>query len=176
MFVQQVVAPGVMINEDDQRAYYREHAAEFMSEPRVKIAHLAFLQKADAQWAMDRMQKGADFGWVKANAAGQAPDSKDEEPAFPVDVVPISSLEEDVQHTLVGVKAGDVRLEKGLEGQYHVLYIQEMIPSQQLTFEQARPSLGSNVYYAKLNKSIDEWTRKLKESADIRIYLAESAK
>ncbi len=176
MFVQQIVAPSVAINEDDQRAYYREHAAEFMSEPRVKIAHLAFLQKADAQWAMDRMQKGADFGWVKANAAGQAPDSKDEEPAFGIDAVPVSSLAEDVQSTLVGVKAGDVRLYEGPKGPYHVLYIQEMIPPQQQTFEQVRPSLGSNVYYTKLNKAVDEWTRKLKETADIKIYLAESAK
>jgi hypothetical protein len=176
LFVQQVVAPGVAINEDDQRAYYREHAAEYMSEPLVKIAHLAFLQKADALWAMDRMKKGADFGWVRANAAGQAPDSKDEEPAFGDDAVPLSSLTEDVRSALAGVKAEDVRLYEGPKGRFYVLYVAEMIPPQQLTFEQVRGSLTSNVYYAKLNKAVAEWARKLKESADIRIYLVESAK
>ncbi len=176
MFVQKAVAPGVVINEDDQRAYYRDHAAEFMSEPRVKIADLAFLKKVDAQWAVDRMKQGADFGWVKANAAGQAPDSKDEDPTFGEDAVPVSSLADDVRSALAGVKSEDVRLLEGPKGRFYVLYVKEFIPPQQLTFEQVRQGLGSNVYYAKLNKAITEWTRKLKESADIKVYLAEPAK
>ncbi len=176
LFVQQVVAPSVAINEDDQRAYYREHAAEFMSEPLMKIGHLAFLQKADAQWAIDKMKKGADFGWVKANAPSRAPDSESEDPPFEDAVVPLSSMAEDIQSALAGVKAEDVRLYESPNGRFYVLYVEEMTPPQQLTFEQARQSLGWNVYYAKLNKSIEEWSRKLKEAADIKIYLAEAAK
>jgi parvulin-like peptidyl-prolyl isomerase len=51
-----------------------------------------------------------------------------------------------------------------------------MVPPQQQPFEQVRQEIRSKVFYVKLSEAAKEWIRKLKESADIKIYLAGSEK
>jgi parvulin-like peptidyl-prolyl isomerase len=176
VFVQQVVTPAVKINEDDLRAYYREHASEYKSEPRVWIRTIIFGQKDDALSAFEKMKKGADMTWIKANAPGQVEQSDTIEPAFEDQPVPLTSLAEDIQSALAGVKADEVRLYASQQGQYHILYVKELIPPRQLTFDQVRQSLGPKVYNINLNKAVEDWTRKLKQAADIKIYLTDSGK
>lgn len=46
----------------------------------------------------------------------------------------------------------------------------------QQPFEQVAQEVRNNVFFIKLNEALNEWIRKLKESADIKIYLAGSEK
>jgi hypothetical protein len=172
VFVQKVLAPSVKVSDEDLRAYYRDHAKEYVSEPRVKARSLLFGRKEDAVAAIAKLKKGADFAWVKANAPGQAAGNKNEEPPFPDSAVTLSSLAGDVQRALEGAASDDARLYEGPTGLYYVLYVEEMVPPQQQPFEQVREAIRPNVFYAKLNQSVDEWTKKLRESADITVYLA----
>ena len=175
-FVQQVVTPAMKMNDDDLRAYYKEHTGEYQSETRLRIQNLVFDKKDDAVAAHEKMKKGADMGWMRANAPGQVENRETAEPAFEDQAVPLSSLPEDVQEALAGAKAEDVRLYASKQGQYHVLYVKELIPPQQQTFEQVRSTLGPKAYYAKLNQTIEDWIRKLKQAADIKVYLSDSEK
>jgi hypothetical protein len=142
----------------------------------VKIRSLAFGKQADAVAALDKLRKGADFNWIKVNAEGQLDASTKDLMTFEERLVPIDTMDPDVQKALSGVHAEDFRLYESPQGHFHVLYITEVVPPRPQPFEQARQQIQNKLFYVKLNEAALEWIRKLKESADIKIYLASSEK
>ncbi|HUJ19308.1 MAG TPA: peptidyl-prolyl cis-trans isomerase [Nitrospirota bacterium] len=175
-FVQRVLAPSVKVTEEDLRAYYRDHRKEYLSPPQVKARSLIFSKKPDALSAIETLKKGSDFAWVKANAPGQVAENPDDEPPFPQDYVALNSLAGDVQRALEGAKSEDTRLYAGPGGQFYVLFVEDMVPPREQPFEQVQESIRPTVFYAKLNRAVDEWIGKLRASADIKVYLAGAEK
>jgi len=49
-----------------------------------------------------------------------------------------------------------------------------VLPSQQQEFEAVRGQVRPAVFQIKLNAAIKEWTRKLRDAAEIKIYLSRS--
>jgi hypothetical protein len=90
--------------------------------------------------------------------------------------VPINAIDPDVQKALSGVNAGDFRLYESQKGQFYVLYITEMVPPMLQPFEPVEQGIRNEVFFIKLNEAVNEWIRKLKESADIKVYLVGSEK
>jgi hypothetical protein len=175
-FIQKVVARDVKLQDEDMRAYYHDHAGDYMSAKMVKIRSLAFGKQADAVAALDKLRKGADFNWLKVNAEGQLDNRTKDLMTFEDRPVPVDTLEEDVQKALSGVHAEDFRLYESPQSHFHVLYVPEVVPPRPQPFEQARQHIQNKLFYVKLNEAALEWIRKLKESADIKIYLAGSEK
>jgi hypothetical protein len=175
-FIQKVVARDVKLQEEDLRAYYHDHAGDYLSSKMVKIRSLAFGKQADAVAALEKLRKGADFNWMKVNAEGQLDNSTKDLMTFEERLVPIDAADPDVQKALSGVHAEDFRLYESPRGHFHVLYITEVVPPQPQPFEQVRQEIRSKLFYVKLNEAAKEWVRKLKESADIKVYLAGSEK
>ncbi len=170
-FVQRVVARDVKVRDEDLKAYYQDHASKYQSAKLVKIRSLAFGKEADAVAALDKLRKGADFNWVKANVEGRLDTSK-EEPVISEDqLLPINTIDPDVQKALSGVNAGDFRLYEDWKSHFYVLYVTEMVPPVQQPFEQVAQGIRNEVFFIKLNETMNEWIRKLKESADIKVYL-----
>ncbi len=175
-FVQKVVARDVKLKDEDLKAYYHDHAGNYQSAALVKIRSLAFGKEANAVAALEKLRKGADFNWIKANAEGRLDTSK-EEPLISEDqLVPINTIQPEVQKAVSGVNAGDFRLYESSKDHFYILYIAEMVPPVQQPFEQVEQGIRNEVFFINLNKALDEWIRKLKESADIKIYLAGSEK
>jgi hypothetical protein len=56
----------------------------------------------------------------------------------------------------------------------HVLHVQDVLPSQQQEFEVVRGPIREAVFTIKLNEAVKEWTRKLRDAAEIKIYLLRS--
>src|SRR5574341_120871 len=115
-FMERVVVPEIKMSEDELKAYYREHADTYLSSEMVKIRSLAFKEKADAVAAMDKLRKGADFGWVRANAGGQ--NDKKAERTLPFEeeqLTNVAALPEDVRKAIEVPRARDFRLYEGPE-------------------------------------------------------------
>jgi hypothetical protein len=90
--------------------------------------------------------------------------------------MPINAIDPGVQKALSGVNAEDFRLYESPKGHFYVLYITEMVPPVQQPFEQVEQGIRNEVFWIKLNEAMNEWIRKLKESADIKVYLVGSEK
>ncbi len=174
-FVQKVVARDVKLRDEDLKAYYRDHAGNYQSAKMVKIRSLVFGKEADAVAALEKLRKGADFNWIKANVEGRL-DSNPEDIISEDQLVPINAIDPDVQKALSGVNADDFRLYESKKGHFYVLYITEIVPPVQQPFEQVEQGIRNEVFFIKLNEALSEWIRKLKESADIKVYLAGSEK
>ena len=177
-FIQKVVARDVKLRDEDLRAYYHDHAGDYLSAKMVKIRSLAFGKEADAIAALEKLRKGADFNWIKANVEGRLDtNTEDEDLMISEDqLAPINAINPGVQKALSGVNAEDFRLYESPQGHFYVLYITEIVPPMQQPFEQVAQEVRNNVFFIKLNEALNEWIRKLKESADIKIYLAGSEK
>jgi parvulin-like peptidyl-prolyl isomerase len=178
-FIQKVVARDVKLRDEDLRAYYHDHAGDYQSAKMVKIRSLAFGKEADAIAALEKLRKGADFNWIKTNVEGRLDASKEEEDDLRISedqLVPINAINPDVQKALSGVKAEEFRMFESKQGHFYVLYVTEMVPPMQQPFEQVEQGVRNQVFFIKLNEALNEWVRKLKESADIKVYLAGSEK
>ncbi len=177
-FIQKVVARDVKLRDEDLRAYYHDHAGDYQSAKMVKIRSLAFGKEADAIAALEKLRKGADFNWIKANVEGRLDTSTEDEDLMISEdqLVPINTINPGVQKALSGVNAEDFRLHESPQGHFYVLYITEIVPPMQQPFEQVEQGVRNKVFFIKLNEALNEWIRKLKESADIKIYLAGSEK
>ncbi|HEX9136365.1 MAG TPA: peptidyl-prolyl cis-trans isomerase [Nitrospirota bacterium] len=175
-FIQKVVVRDVKLRDEDMRAYYHDHAGDYLSSKKVKIRSLAFGKEADAVAVLEKLRKGADFNWVKANVEGQLDASTKDLMTFDEGLVPINNMEPDVQKALSGVNAEDFRLYESPQGHFHVLYITEVVPPQQQPFEQAQEAIRNSVFNIKLAEAANEWIRKLRESADVKVYLVGTEK
>jgi hypothetical protein len=176
-FMERVVVPGIRMTDADLRAYYQEHPEEFRTSEMVKMRALGFKNKADAVAVVDKLRKGAEFGWVRTNAEGQLDKNRDknEEQLLPFEEDQFTiakALPEDLQKAIALPHPGDFRFYESPDGIYYVLNIQEVIPESQQPFEEARDAIRATVFRKKLGMAIDEWTVKLRESSEIKIYLS----
>jgi hypothetical protein len=176
-FMERVVVPGVKMSDADLKAYYQEHSEEFRSPEMVKIRTLGFKKKADAVAVVDKLRKGAEFGWVRTNAEGQLDKNRDknEEQPLPFEEEQFTiatALPEVLQKAIASPHPGDFRLYESPDGIYYVVNIQEVIPSTRQPFEEARDVIRTTVFRKKLNMALDEWTVKLREASEIKIYLS----
>ena len=175
-FVKTVILRDVKLQDEDLKAYYRDHAGDYRSDEMVKIRSLAFGKEADAVAALDKLRKGADYNWTKANAEGQLDPGTKDLITFEDRLVSIYTLDSDVQKAISGVKSEDYRLYEGRDSRFYVLYITDVVPPQQQPFEQVQQEIRGKVFYKKLEEAANEWVRKLKEASDIKVYLVGSEK
>lgn len=171
-FIQKVVYPDIKISKEDLKTYYNDHISEYTYPEMVSINSLVFRKSIDAESALDKLIKGSDFNWVKANAGGQV--EKDTEGLLPFEgnTFVTNGLPAEFQETLSGVRAEDFRLHKSTDGYFYLLYIKDVIPSKQQPFEEVMAPILDKVFDAAASKLLEEWYSKLRESADIKIYLA----
>jgi len=100
-FMDKVILPDVKLTAEEVRSYYDEHIGEYASPAMLRMNSLVFHNQQDAESALDKLQKGADFKWVSANAAGFVP--PDTEGLLPFDekLLSLTSLPEDRQVTII---------------------------------------------------------------------------
>jgi parvulin-like peptidyl-prolyl isomerase len=170
-FVQRAIVPDVQIREEDIKNHYNEHNKEFTSSEMVKVMSLAFGKRGDAEAAIEKLRKGADFQWLMGNAEGQLDKNTAGLIYFEGSAVATKSLPEGMQKALSGVRSGDFRLYASPEGHFYALSIIEMVPSKPQPYEEAREMIAKRVFNEKLGKAVEAWADKLREVSDVKIYL-----
>ncbi len=171
-FVQKVVFPDIKINMEEMKTYYSEHITEFTYPEMMKLDSIAFEKLQDAEAAMTRLKQGADFKWMRENSEGQIAKDTDRTLSFDGRVLVTTMLPGDIQKALSGAHSDDFRLYESPEGHYYVFYIRDLIPSRIQPFDEVKETISKNVFNKKVNQSVQEWSTKLRESGDIKIYLA----
>jgi parvulin-like peptidyl-prolyl isomerase len=172
LFVQKVMVPDVKVSEEEMKVYYDDHAGDYTTPEMMKIKALIFGTQEQADYAIERLRKGADFNWMKSNAEGQVDNSTPGLLTFNGSTVVMKSMSEEVQTALLGARAEDYRLYKSADGNFYVLYVQDVIPSSLQPYEETRKEIAKKVFDAKLKAVINDWTGKLRNAGDVKVYLA----
>jgi hypothetical protein len=139
----------------------------------MRLKGLAFDKLRDAESALAKLKKGADWAWVKTNAEGLTDKDAENILNFGESLLMVPSLSEDVRQALTGAKPGDFRLATGPDGRFYILSVLEVTPSRRQSIEEVSMVVAQTVFNAKLEQSLEEWAAKLKQEARVEIYLVQ---
>ena len=176
VFIQKVIAPRSTFGDDDLKAYYRDHVSEYTYPAMIKLDGIAFNNVRDAEVALDKLKRDADLAWIKKNAEGLADANDEDLLSFGENPVLLSSLPAALQQALSGSRPGDYRLATTSDSRSYVLLVQQEIPARQQPIEEVVQAVAENVLRAKLNAATEEWVGKLRNAADITVYLTTPAR
>ena len=169
-FMKRVILPDIRVSAEEVKKYYDEHIDKYSSPEMMKINSIVFRNKYDAEAAMAKLKKGADFKWLSANTEGQVEKDAKGLLSFEGTVIITKGLDKDLLKALSNAAPADIRLYTSPEKYYYVLYIQDVFPSSPTPFEELKDELASTVYKDKINSSIDDWAARLREAYEVKIY------
>lgn len=170
-FVKKVIAPDVEISEGEARAYYAEHTDEFSSPAMFRMNGLAFYALPDAEKALMKLRRGADFQWVSANSPGQIDKEKEETLVIEDSVVSLTALPEALRTAAEKARPGDALLYNSPENHHYVISIEEVFPATRRPYEAVRRSIAKIIFDEKARALVDDWSGKLREAYDTRIFV-----
>jgi parvulin-like peptidyl-prolyl isomerase len=173
MFIKKVVAPDIIVHDEDLQAYFRDHKKEYTFPEMMKLSVLTFGKKRDAGAALTKLKRGDDFNWVRANADGLVA-TDDEGMQLDGRVLATSSMPKEVRAAVAGAREGDFRLSPGPNGSYYVLSIQEVIPPRLQAFEEVKKEIQNKVLEVKMNEAVKDWFSKLRAASEIKVYLSQT--
>jgi parvulin-like peptidyl-prolyl isomerase len=170
-FVQKVISPDVKVSDEDLNGYYQAHLAEYTYPEMVRMDSLLFSDKGKAEEAIEKLRKGADFQWLRANADGQVdPAAAESLPVFRGELLTATTLPDGVRKAIAGAAPGDYRLYADPGKAYYVLDLLERIPSKPMPLEAVKGELEKKVFAEKLHRVLRDWEEKLRKASDVKIY------
>lgn len=176
-FVQKVITPDVRLTEDEIKAYYNEHIAEYSSPAMARIQGVVFTKKNYAEDAIDKLKKGTDFQWVKNNAEGQVEKEKSESLLeFSGKLLVMKNFPDPLQKVIAGAKSGDIRFYQSPDGFFYALLVQDMFPPKASPLESERKEINKKIFGLKLNEAVEEWGEKLQKEYSVKIFITDIVK
>jgi parvulin-like peptidyl-prolyl isomerase len=170
-FVQKVVSPDVKVDDEELTSYYQAHIGDYTFPEMVRIDGLVFSGKENAEDAIEKLRKGADFQWLRANAEGQVEAGKGKNLLeFGGQMLDATTLPEGVRKAISGAAPGEYRLYADPGNAYYVLDIRERIPSRPIPFESVKGVMEKKVNAEKLQNALRDWEEKLRKASDVKIY------
>jgi len=170
-FVQKVIVPDVKVGEEELHGYYQAHINEYTFPEMVRIDGLVFADKGPAESAIEKLRKGADFQWLRANADGQVDFAKGKDLLeFKGQLLTVATLPDSVREAIAGAGAGDYRLYADPGNAYYVLDLLERIPSRPMPLESVKGEMEKKLFSEKLQLVLRDWEEKLRKASDVKIY------
>lgn len=170
-FVKKVIEPENKMKEEDVKGYYTAHVKQYSSPEMFKVRSLAFTGRPAAENAIRKLRAGTDYGWLSANAEGQAPKGTPGLLAFDGRPVTTDSMPATLQKALSAAKAGEQRLYASPEGHFYVLEVQQVIAANPKPYDEVRMDIAKRLYGDKLKKAVEDYSRKLRAQSKVAVYL-----
>ena len=170
-FVQKVIAPDVKVGEEELKEFYQAHIGEYTFPEMVRVDGLLFSDKGTAEEAIEKLRKGADFQWLRANAEGQVDPAKGGTLLeFKAQLLDATTLPEGVRKAISGAAPGEYRLYADPGNAYYVLDLLERFPSKPMPLETVKGELEKKVFAETLQRVLRDWEEKLRKASDVKIY------
>jgi parvulin-like peptidyl-prolyl isomerase len=168
-FLTKVITPDLKLDEKDVRAYYDAHVAHFTSPAMLRLDSIAFTDRKSAEETLVKTRNGADFGWLKQNASGQA--KGDDAMQLGGGVYLVDNVDPGMRKVLADPKPGDARLFATDGAIAYVIQIREVIPSKTEPFEQAKADAGRQVLNDTTKRVLDDWSAKLRKAYEVKTFV-----
>jgi parvulin-like peptidyl-prolyl isomerase len=169
-FLKKVILPDVKVDEADIKAWYEAHKDDYSSPAMLRLDSIAFTARADAEDARKKAASGADFGWLKKNAAGRSPVT-DDVVQLNGGVYIVDQVDPDMAKILGNPKEGDARLFAAPDGPIYVVLIREVIPTKTQAYAEVRSDAGQAVINERTKKLLDDWSTKLRKAYQVKTFV-----
>jgi len=176
-FVDKVVIPDVKIESTEVRQTYENHLDEYSSPVMLRVKSLVFKRREDAENAVNRLRKGADFKWVSANAVGLVDKEVEEVIDFDNQLLSSTSLPEGLQKLAKEPHQGDSFMYPAPgDDFYYGLFLEQVYPSQVQPFDQVKGVISKKLFNEKVKLALEDWIGKLNDAYDTQIFINDLAK
>lgn len=169
MFVNRAIEPGIKITEADGTAYYEAHKAQYMFPGFYTLSTIGFETQQAAQSAIEKLKGGADFKWLRANAAGQVPEEQ-QRIHFDGNTVTAASIPQPLMQALQGARPGDLRLYAAADGTWVVRIDQITEPAPQ-PYAEVRTEILGKIREQKITAALEDWVARLRKARDVQVYI-----
>jgi hypothetical protein len=172
LFVRKVLESGLTVEDEELRAYLEAHAREYSSPAMVRLESAVFAGEAAGRAALEKLERGSEFGWVRSNAPDQlSPGEDDSLLVFRGAPLMVSTLPGEVRRAIEGAESGEYRTLHDPSGPFYVLLVREMIPSRPRPLEEVREDVAARLYGEKRQRALDEYAAKLREYSEVEVLL-----
>ena len=171
MFIEKVLGPDVRVTEDEGKAYYEEHKAEYKYPAFYKLEGLGFSDSKSAEGALAKIKAGTDLQWLRGNADGQL---KPDVQKVQLDghTLSATAMPAGLAQILAGSKAGDYRLYAAPDSQYYVIHVVEQTPENYQEYAAARSAIANVLIAQHLTNAIRDYAAKLRTVHDVRVFIS----
>ena len=165
----------IVVTPKGIKRYYQEHTDEFTREGSLSFRHILLMfsryeTKEDAKSAaediLNRLKSGEEFGDL-AKEYSRGPHS-DEGGLWETDEV--KDFRKDLVAKISNLKEGEISPIIDSSLGHHVFKIEEVIPSQTLTFQQAQNEIRNMLFREEFVKKRKEYLKKLRKDVVIKRY------
>ncbi len=165
----------IVVTPKGIKRYYQEHTDEFTREGSLSFRHILLMfsryeTKEDAKSAaediLNRLKSGEEFGDM-AKEYSRGPHS-DEGGLWETDEV--KDFRKDLVAKISNLKEGEISPIIDSSFGHHIFKIEEVIPSQTLTFQQAQNEIRNMLFREEFVKKRREYLRKLRKDVVIKRY------
>jgi parvulin-like peptidyl-prolyl isomerase len=171
-FVAKAIDPGIKADDATLQKYYDEHRSQYTSPEMLRIRGIAFAKRNDADAALAKLRRAAEFDWVAANAEGRLdPKTNPNLLEIPKMPVAVTELSEGVAKALSGAKTGDYRLYEDPAGPVYVLQVRDAVPSQVEPFRAVRGDVEEKVRGKQRQAALEEWAAKLRKAYEVKEFV-----
>jgi hypothetical protein len=171
VFVNKVIAPDVKITREEVREYFDANIEEFSTPKMFRLNAIAFRELTDAERALRKIEKRADFKWVSANSPGRVEEEKQEGFNFNGALLSVTALPEDLHERIEDFDQGDALIYSDAKGYHHVLVVSKAFPPKPQPFDAVKASIAKAIYEQNLMLLIEDWSNKLREVYETRIFV-----
>ncbi|HMN03836.1 peptidylprolyl isomerase [Geobacter anodireducens] len=154
-YLTKVVIAGVKVSGAELRAYYQEHAKDFVMPEQAMVRHI-FIGIADAadsqakaaartraEGVLERLNKGEDFAAVAAEASEDAESAK--EGGLLGAITPGQTNSEEFEKAVFALKAGEVSGLVESPFGYHIVKVDERKEKRALPFDEVKETLRTRL-------------------------------
>ena len=165
----------IVVTPKGIKRYYQEHTDEFTREGSLSFRHILLMfsryeTKEDAKSAaediLNKLKSGEEFGDL-AKEYSRGPHS-DEGGLWETDEV--KDFRKDLVAKISNLKEGEISPIIDSSFGHHIFKIEEVIPSQTLTFQQAQNEIRNMLFREEFVKKRKEYLRKLRKDVVIKRY------
>ena len=170
-FIEKVIVPGVILNEDKVRKYYDQNKGQYLNPEMLRLRSLVFHSDKEARTAIKQIRDGNDFNWVASNVEGLV-DGQDAD-VLPFDnaILSVDGFPAPLQKTIADARVGDVMYYHDPGKYYYLLYVDEIFPAKPRPYNEVRKLIAEKVYKQDLADALGAYVLQLKSAYDVKVFL-----
>ncbi|NTW66404.1 MAG: hypothetical protein HGB21_08900 [Nitrospirae bacterium] len=171
LFLKRALLPEVKLSDQEIKAYYESHRADFTLPEKMQLDSVDFLKRGDAEETLRKLRAGDQFPWIKAHAEGQVGKSTAESVILGGNIFTITALNDGLRNALSGASAGDFRFYESPEGYFSVISVMAVYPPSVQDYDAVRPLIAKKLYNEHTQASFADWVAKLRSAAEVKVYM-----
>ncbi len=164
-FSGRVIAPTVLISENDLQDYYSAHKEEYRNPTQYKIQQVTLDTEEEAQAVLDSLRKDASFSWIVKTKSTDDIASMGGFPGWKTK----DALDAPVRDIIDTLSPGDISVVLKVNSVYRIIRLQEKSKEKFDPLEKIRAQVHKKVFEEKFHEMKANYIAELKKEAKITI-------